>query len=61
MEPEINDDSALFETEEIKIIYNLIKCRKQDMLKYVEEELERVERNKKYFEDLRSSKLNEIK
>lgn len=31
------------------------------MLKYVEEELERVERNKKYFEDLRSSKLNEIK
>lgn len=28
------------------------------MLKYVEEELERVERNKKYFEDLRNSKLN---
>jgi hypothetical protein len=46
LEPEINDDSALFETEEIKIIYNLIRCRKQDMLRYVEEELERVEKNK---------------
>ena len=35
LEPEINEDPALQNVDEINMSYSLIKCKKQDMLKYV--------------------------
>ncbi|KRX05032.1 Cytochrome c oxidase assembly protein CtaG/Cox11, domain [Pseudocohnilembus persalinus] len=56
LEPEILEDKFLEDVNEIRVVYTFIKCLKQDMLKYVEEELERVKQNKAYLEDLRAKK-----
>lgn len=61
LEPEIADDPLLLHTQEIRILYRFIKCAKQDMLKYVDEEMKRIEENKKVLENMREIKAQQMK
>ncbi|KAL4466775.1 hypothetical protein ABPG74_010372 [Tetrahymena malaccensis] len=61
LEPEIADDPLLLHTQEIRVLYRFIKCKKQDMLKFVEEEKKRIEENKKVLEQMRVIKQQKEK
>lgn len=56
LEPEINDDPILVNIKEIKIVYKLYKAKKQDLAKLAEEEMRKVEENKRILAEMREKK-----
>lgn len=56
LEPEINDDPILENIKEIKIVYKFYKAKKQDLAKMAEEEMRRVEENKRILAEMREKK-----
>ncbi len=56
LEPEILDEPFLEGVEEITIVYRFFRSKMQDMAKFAEEELKRVERNKQILAEMRRKK-----
>jgi cytochrome c oxidase assembly protein subunit 11 len=58
IEPEINDDPDCSRVTLIKVAYTFLKSAKQNLAKFAEEELKRVEDNKKKLNEIRAQKMN---
>lgn len=61
LEPEIVDDPILQKTNEIKIIYKFFKAKKQDLAKMAEDEMKRMEENKRILNEMREKKKEKEK
>ncbi len=60
LEPEIVDDPNLEKVNEIKIVYKFYRAKKQDLAKMAEDELKRIEENKKILKEMREKKEKEL-
>ena len=56
LEPEILDEPFLEGVEEITIVYRFFRSKMQDMAKFAEDELKRVEKNKQILAEMRRQK-----
>lgn len=58
LEPELADDPDVGRIREIKVHYDFIRSAKQDLAKFAEQELRKVEENKKKLKEIRAKKKN---
>lgn len=58
LEPEINEDSDVCRVENILVAYTFLKSAKQNLAKFAEEELKKVEENKIKLNQIRATKLH---
>ena len=61
LEPEIVDDPNLEKVNDIKIVYKFYKAKKQDLARLAEEELKRIEENKRILNEMREKKQEKEK
>ena len=58
LEPEINDDSSVSRLSNIHVSYTFLKSAKQNLAKFAEDELRKVEENKRKLNQIRALKMD---